>query len=217
MEKNMGDAPVARTEEGDTPVAPTNAPTTVDELRIVQEVEDQAFLKQQTAPLPAYFYLPKNWQEEILKLYEEGATNEEVIAWIAKVRKGRFNNNMFYRWARNVEQFKFVVNLGGLYKKAWWLRQGRISIGDNKFNTPLYIRMMTNLFAWRTDSSVIESVGDRIDLSSLTEDELQLYRKLRDKMKLAKEQDSNGIAKKPADVARPFASGISRFAGTGRD
>jgi hypothetical protein len=188
------------------------------ELKAVQQIEDGGLEDQDTAPLPAWFEMPNDWRDEILGMYEAGATNEEVIAWIAKVRKGKFNNNMFYRWARNVPQFKFVVNLGGLYKKAWWLRQGRINIHDGKFNTPLYIRMMTNLFAWRTDSSVIESVGDKIDLSTLTEDELQLYRKLREKMKQVQEQDGNGIGKRVGNgMERQSPKCKPRFAGTGRD
>lgn len=169
-------------------------------------------------PLPEYFDLPKGWETAMLDMFEIGHTNEEVIAWITKQRKGRFTNNMFYHWYKNIPRFKFIVDAGNIYKKAWWLKQGRVNLGDGKFNVPLYIRMMANLFAWRTDSSVIESVGDKVDLSKLSKEDLDIYRKLRDKLKnQVKEPDSNGLEKKPQNDLGTKARPVSEFAGSGRD
>lgn len=169
-------------------------------------------------PLPEYFDMPRGWESIMTEMYEEGCTNEEVIAWITKHRKGKFTQNMFYHWYKNVAQFKFVIDAGNIYKKAWWLKQGRVNIGDSKFNVPLYIRMMANLFAWRTDSSVIESVGDKVDLSKLSKEDLELYRKLRDKLKQQTTgSDGNGLEKKPQDAIGDKTKRVSEFAGTGRD
>jgi hypothetical protein len=166
--------------------------------------------------LPKYFDMPDNWQEEMLRQYAEGATNEEIIAWIAKfhvTKRKKFTTNMFYSWSRRIPLFRDIVEIGALYKKAWWLSQGRKNIGDNKFNTPLYIRMMSNLFHWT--SEVIESVGDKIDLSKLNEDELQAYRKLRTKMREVKEAASNGVVKTNDEQRKGHT--VSEYAGTGRD
>lgn len=167
-------------------------------------------------PLPPHFRMPDGWEASLTRLFETGCTNEEVIAWIVRNRPGKFTQNMFYQWYRNIPQFKEVVDRGTIYKKAWWLERGRVGILDSKFNTPLYIRMMANLFGWRTESSEIESVGERVDLTKLSKEELELYRKLRDKMK---KEGSNGVVKQPANGEDHSKKQLvsPAFAGHGRD
>lgn len=180
------------------------------------EVNIENICKEMQEPLPAGCNLPAGWQVVMLDMFDKGYTNEELISWIAKARGGDFTVNTFYRWYRDIPAFKKVVEIGNIYKKAWWLRQGRENIGSPKFNTPLYIRLMANLFGWATDSSQIESVGDKSDLSQLNKDELEIYRKLRDKMR-KKESGSNGVVKKQENASTDDKRRQPVFAGSGRD
>jgi hypothetical protein len=140
-------------------------------------------------PIPRDFDLPEGWQTSILNLFEQGNTNEEVVAWILKNRAcKRFSTHVFTDWRKSVPEFREIVNQGQIFKKAWWISQGRSSIGDNKFNTPLYIRMMGNLFAWKTELSAIESSdknqSSQVDMSKWTTEEVELYRNLLKKARI---------------------------------
>lgn len=167
-------------------------------------------------PVPDYCNLPEGWQVAMLDMFDQGFTNEEIISWIAKVRHSSFSVATFYRWYHEIPAFRKVVEIGNIYKKAWWLKQGRVNIGSPKFNTPLYIRLMANLFGWSTESSQIESVGDKTDLSKLDKEELEIYRKLRDKMRNSG-NGGNGVVKKSDNASADTAGYQPVFAGSGRD
>jgi hypothetical protein len=167
--------------------------------------------------IPDTLGLPPNWKECLIDRFSKGHTNEEIIAWIARQRKGKFTLNMFYKWYHKYADFKEAVDTGNLYKKAWWLAQGRENIGDSRFNTPLYIRMMMNLFKWRTDNSIVD-IGDKIDLKKLNDEELKQYRALQNRMKSNGSNGNNGV-EKATDDAPSFADRKPKpeFARTGRD
>jgi len=170
--------------------------------------------------IPDTLGLPPNWKECLIDRFSKGFTNEEIISWIARQRKGKFTISMFYRWYHKYADFKEVVDVGNIYKKAWWMAQGRENLGECKFNTPLYVRMMANLFQWRTDNTLVEN-SDKIDLKKLTEEELKQYRALRDRMKTKGNNGSNGSngVEKTTDNAYSPADQKPKpvFERTGRD
>jgi len=147
------------------------------------------------------FDLPEGWQESILGMYEKGYPNDEVIAWILKNRPCRnFTRNLFNKWRNTIEEFKEVIDKGQILKKAWWLQQGRENIGNCKYNVPLYIRMMGNMFGWKseiTSQEVKDSRASTHDLSKLTTEELEMHKKL---LKKTRKTDENAPTEEPGNA-----------------
>jgi hypothetical protein len=143
--------------------------------------------------IPQQFDLPEGWQRKILDMYELGYPNDEVIAWILKNREcKRFSKNTFARWRDINPEFKEVITQGQILKKAWWLQQGRENVKDCKFNVPLYIRMMGNMFGWKSEITKAEVNDNRLgapDLSGLSDEELEIYKTLMKKGKTQKKED----------------------------
>lgn len=91
--------------------------------------------------------LPDNWQEEILALYAEGASDVEVKAQIWRWR-GSFSDDLWYRWIREEAAFSGTIKKGQQLEKAWWQNQGRTNMKDPKFNSTLWYMNMKNRFGW---------------------------------------------------------------------
>lgn len=157
----------------------------IEGIKIEQKTEPP---KEPVAPIGKYeFDLKEGWQERILSFYRQGYTDQEVAAEIQKER-GIFNVNAFNRWVKKYPEFGEVIQKGVVYKQAWWLNQGRENIGNSKFNTPLYIRMMLNLFSWKTEATN-SSETSPADLKKLNDEELKAYYDLKRKMNTENQND----------------------------
>lgn len=95
--------------------------------------------------------LPKAWKQKMLSMYENGASDIEVQAWIWKER-GSFSNDLWYRWLKEEPEFSEAVNLGHKLCEAWWQNMGRTNLHQEqdgpKFNSTLWYMNMKNRFAW---------------------------------------------------------------------
>lgn len=104
--------------------------------------------------------LPEGWQEEILKLYKEGASDVEVKAWIWEAR-GRFSNGLWNGWMNREKEFKKTIKLGRALSHAWWEKTGRTHIMDqytetekggmkilSKISPAMWFMNMKNRHAW---------------------------------------------------------------------
>jgi hypothetical protein len=139
-------------------------------------------------PIDKTFDLKPGWQKAILALWESGATDEEVRAWIQKQR-GFINDYIFDYWRENVPEFGKVYEKGQVLKKAWWMQQGRENIGNSRFNTPLFMRMLFATCGIRGEPKVVENRKySAIDLSQLGTDDLESLQKIMEKAK-KKEQE----------------------------
>jgi hypothetical protein len=108
---------------------------------------------------------PENWKVEMLSLYDQGASDREVM---------RFLDLTPDQW-QTLEQgpletgFGEAVALGRVMRHAWWEAQGRKNLFNPKFNTNLYKTMMANNFAW---SDKTETSMTQLDFSNADSDSL---------------------------------------------
>ena len=104
-----------------------------------------------------------NWQDDILGLYEEGASDVEIRALVLfKLGRKTFSFNLWDRWLEEEEEFSETVKMGKMLSNAWWERTGReglFSNGDpmkDKLNYTGWYMNMKNRFGW-TDRQEIKS------------------------------------------------------------
>lgn len=91
--------------------------------------------------------LPNDWEDRVIELYSEGASNVEVKAYLHTVL-GTFSDSLWFRWMKEEELFSSTIKRGLALSKAWWERKGRISLDNPKFQTGLYQINMRNRFGW---------------------------------------------------------------------
>ena len=103
--------------------------------------------------------LPNDWYKEVLKLYEEGASDVEIKALIFGWR-GSLSNDLWDRWMKEEPQFSETIKMGKMLSEAWWSKQGRVNLKVAKFNYTGWYMNMKNRFKWT----------DRVD--STTKDEM---------------------------------------------
>lgn len=119
--------------------------------------------------------LPNGWQEKLLTLYSEGASDSEVQAEMKL-------HISLWRELMADEEFNKVVGYGRQLSKAFWYSLPRKNLFNKDFNATLYKTYMANLYAWSDKQSVSET--DAPFEASLNDDEL--LQKISQKLKVVK-------------------------------
>jgi len=121
--------------------------------------------------------LPEGWQDDILDLYAEGASDVEIRAYIAEAT-GTFHQHTWERWIYDGEEvrsgkdrsdmtdeeqeqyteFLLIIKKGRLLCQTWWEREGRTNLNNPKFNPTLWYMNMKNRFKWKDNHE--EETGD---------------------------------------------------------
>jgi len=96
----------------------------------------------------AEFDLPEGWQNTVLEMYKEGASDVEVKAVIYNIR-GSFSNDLWERWMEEEEQFSETIKVGKMLSAAWWQTAGRTNLKKPDFNYTGWYMNMKNRFGWR--------------------------------------------------------------------
>lgn len=110
--------------------------------------------------------LPKGWQKTILDLYQEGASDVEVKAWIYSIR-GTFSNDLWERWMKEEDEFSETIKMGRMLANSWWEKNGRENLKNRDFNYAGWFMNMKNRYDW----------ADRFDNTHRIKDD---QKKLRD-------------------------------------
>lgn len=105
-----------------------------------------------------------NWADILVKEYEEGADDEEVMAAI------RISRKEFASHYEESAQFRELVDIGRLASAAWWKRIARKSLFDKSFNSNIWLPVMRHRFGW-SDKSELAITG--APLGSKSDDELR--------------------------------------------
>lgn len=115
------------------------------------------------APLKA-FEPWDNWQNEILDLYKEGASNIEIKCLIMDKMDTTLSNDLWTRWMKDEVKLSETVKRGLIYSQMWWEKVGREGINTDsmqetkKVNYTGWKLNMNNRFAhdWK-DKQEIET------------------------------------------------------------
>lgn len=110
-----------------------------------------------------YKALPQDWEEVVLSMYAEGASDIEIMRQIWEWR-GSFSKLLWNRWIKEEKSFKEVISMGNVLSQAWWEMNGRKNIANKGFNSVLWYMNMKNRFGWADTQSIehkgsIEHVG----------------------------------------------------------
>jgi hypothetical protein len=98
--------------------------------------------------------LPKDWENKVINLMSEGASEIEVKAMLS------LSNDTFARFLRDEPIFLEAVKRGRALCEAWWQREGRINLRNREFNAVLWYMNMKNRFGWR-DKQEVEHSGNK--------------------------------------------------------
>lgn len=110
---------------------------------------------------------PNEWKDVILDLYSNGASDVEVKALITSWR-GTLSNDLWDRWLLEEVEFSETIKMGKLLSNAWWEKEGRENLKNNKFNYVGWYMNMKNRFGWadktQTDTNVNLKTGQPITI-----------------------------------------------------
>lgn len=109
--------------------------------------------------------LPENWQQTIIDLYRDGASDVEVKAQIYDWR-GSFSNDLWERWMKEEDDFAETVKKGKALAEAWWMVHGRKNIHNKDFNSTLWYMNMKNRYGWADNQKT--TVDGSFDIRQIT-------------------------------------------------
>lgn len=109
------------------------------------------------------FNLPEGWQQTIIDLYSEGASDIEIKRLLHEWR-GHFSTDLWNRWLEEVEEFANVIKTGRVISEGWWVKEGRTNLQNKVFNYVGWYMNMKNRFGWK-DKTETELSGNSIKIN----------------------------------------------------
>ena len=95
------------------------------------------------------------WYNDILNLYQKGASDVEIRALIYE-KAGVGSYTLWERWIKEEGEFKEVIKMGKILSEAWWAKSGRTNLENKDFSYTGWYMNMKNRFGWadRTTTDV---------------------------------------------------------------
>ena len=107
--------------------------------------------------------LPENYKQDILSMYQQGYSDEEIKAYFYE-KLGSLSFDLWERWLDEEPEFSQLIKYGQLLSLAWWKSHGRVNLQNKEFNNVLWYMNMKNRFGWSDNQNInhtgtIEHVG----------------------------------------------------------
>lgn len=101
--------------------------------------------------------LPKDYQNIIIDMMADGASEEEIFLFIYK-NIGKFSLNTWMKWKEEEEIIKETLKIGNYLALGWWKTQGRINLQNKEFNNTLFYMNMKNRFGWSDNQNINHTI-----------------------------------------------------------
>lgn len=125
------------------------------------KTEAEAPKKRQSGRPKSNLDLPDGWQDEVLKLYTDGASDVEVKALVYNWR-GSYSNDLWDRWLKDEPEFSETIKVGKMLAEAWWSKSGRTGLKDREFNYTGWYMNMKNRYGWRDKQEIDNTVHGEV-------------------------------------------------------
>lgn len=88
--------------------------------------------------------LPDGWQELVIEMAKEGASDVEIRAELD------ISDDLWYRFIEEEPEFSLTIKRAKRYCQAWWEKHGRkLATGESNGNPASWMFNMKNRFKWR--------------------------------------------------------------------
>lgn len=91
--------------------------------------------------------------EKVIPLLKQGASIEEIGLELD------VGYTTLYQWMDKHPEFAQAIKRGREYSHGWWLKEGRTSMRDGKFNSTLWYMNMKNRFGWSDKNESTHNVN----------------------------------------------------------
>jgi len=101
--------------------------------------------------------LPPDWKAEVLRLFAEGASREEIYLHFFRINAHYFDNLL-----KRDEEFLQLIKKGEQLSFGWWKEMGRKSLGKQFFHDALWFMNMKNRFGWKDRQEIDHNVKENL-------------------------------------------------------
>jgi hypothetical protein len=92
---------------------------------------------------------------QIEKAYCSGASDIEICR-LLKIRPTQFQDRI-----NRDRNFKELIEIGRMLRRAWWMEQGRINLTNPRFNRNTWSDFMKNEFGWSEKTETVTETKER--------------------------------------------------------
>jgi hypothetical protein len=100
-------------------------------------------------PLTKLSDLDPNWEATMTTLYQEGASDVEVMVALAIPPARAMSDDLWYGLMEREPDFSRAVKSGHKLAETWWQQQARKGLYMEGFKTTLWIVQMRNRFGFK--------------------------------------------------------------------